>query len=271
MSATRPLTVAMVATLGALGAGRGVAVDQIAGTIGATARTEYKVQAAGTARLNGATVKALIVRGLVVLTGTRTTGAWQISDVRLTDAGWRALADAFGVQVRPEQDTPDLPAAVLTRDDTAALAVIADGGVMNFGTHGITTATMDRLYRRGLIHTVCGVFRITPAGDRALAADASIPVRPAVRPQVRLWYAIDLDPRTAAPWIDHRGTVNIPCGSWVAQAVGLGGSLLAAGKNRRRCAMRNVPAILRPLVEVAIRDHVTSPDTHPMRDDRLVR
>ncbi|EIV90827.1 hypothetical protein [Frankia sp. QA3] len=203
------------------------------------------------------TVTALMARNLVTQTVARGTTLYYV----LTAAGWAALAAAYGVQVRPEQDTPDRNAAVLTRDDTAALAIIADGGVMNPAAHGIAQATMDRLCRRGLIHTVCGVSRITPAGDRALGADTSIPVRPS---SVRIFFAYDLPPAAAAPWIAPDGAVWCPVGRELAERLlvkaGVGMGWIPA-----IVSVRDVPMVIRMHVRITLEEKITTPSRHPLR------
>ncbi|MCM3920724.1 hypothetical protein ND748_03410 [Frankia sp. AiPs1] len=156
------------------------------------------------------TITALMARNLVTQTVARGTTLFYV----LTDAGWAALAAAYGVEVRPEQDAP--------------------------------TVTVPQ------------------------ASDVtSTPDRPEAR-TVRLWWSWDLDPRTAAPWLSRNGTINCPVGALVATAVGLDATVTGTGRTKRRCALRNLPAILRGHVDAAIRDHVTNPDTHPMRDLAIV-
>ncbi|WP_261555533.1 hypothetical protein [Frankia tisae] len=103
-------------------------------------------------------------------------------------------------------------------------------------------------------------------------APATVPVVAlgAVRPMVRIWWAWDLAPSTAAPWVDSRGTVNIPVGSAVAEAVGLSGSIFGVRPTKRRCKLANVPAVLRHLVDVAVEQDVTRPEDHPLRAQVLV-
>ncbi len=86
----------------------------------------------------------------------------------------------------------------------------------------------------------------------------------------RLWWAWDLDPSTAAPWVDARGTVNIPVGSAVAEEVGISGSVHGTRPTKRRCALRNVPDVLAPLVRLAIDRDVRRPEDHPLRNQALV-
>ncbi len=86
----------------------------------------------------------------------------------------------------------------------------------------------------------------------------------------RLWWAWDLDPSTAAPWVDARGTVNIPVGSAVAEAVGLSGSIFGTKPTKRRCKLTNIPDVLRHLVDVAVYRNITRPEDHPLRTQALV-
>ncbi|OAA25490.1 hypothetical protein UG55_1022150 [Frankia sp. EI5c] len=97
-----------------------------------------------------------------------------------------------------------------------------------------------------------------------MSALVSPPARPTIRPQVRIWWAWDLDPRTASAWIDGRGTVNIPVGSDVAPLVGIQGYPTGNGRCKRRCLLANVPELLRPLVDIAISQWITRPQDHPM-------
>ncbi|OAA24516.1 hypothetical protein UG55_102938 [Frankia sp. EI5c] len=95
-------------------------------------------------------------------------------------------------------------------------------------------------------------------------------IRPAIRPQARIWWAWDLDPRTASAWIDGRGTVNIPVGSDVAPLVGIEGYPTGNGRCKRRCLLANVPELLRPLVDVALEQWITHSDDHPDRNRPLI-
>ncbi|ONH56207.1 hypothetical protein CcI49_27505 [Frankia sp. CcI49] len=92
--------------------------------------------------------------------------------------------------------------------------------------------------------------------------------RQAIRPQARLWWAFDLDPRTASAWVGRAPggayVVNIPVGSDVAPLVGIQGYPTGNGKTRRRCLLANVPELLRPLVDIAVSQWITRPQDHPM-------
>ncbi len=112
MPTPRPLSDTAWSALVTIAHGYAHSAEQVAGTISASARTGYYANSGRHTRLNGNTVNALARRGLVTSVDVRTRGAYQYATLTLTDAGWQSLADAYGVEARPEQDTPTSDATV---------------------------------------------------------------------------------------------------------------------------------------------------------------
>jgi hypothetical protein len=76
MDAEKPLSARQVAALALIADGGCIAVDQVYGTISASARTQYRTRDGG--KLDGRTVGSLLRRGLVELVNPRETGALRI-------------------------------------------------------------------------------------------------------------------------------------------------------------------------------------------------
>lgn len=102
----RPLTAPMLTVLVTIAHGYAHSTEQIYGTIAASARTEFYADSGSHNRLRGGTVNALVKRGLVESVDVRILGAYRYATLALTDAGWQALADAYGAEVRPYDDRP---------------------------------------------------------------------------------------------------------------------------------------------------------------------
>ncbi|EFC86474.1 hypothetical protein [Parafrankia sp. EUN1f] len=110
--------------------------EQVFGTIHPDARTEFYADSGSHNRLRGGTMNALISRGLVTRVDVRTIGALEVSTLALTDAGWQALAGAYGVEVRPADDRPTV----------VVLSARQAGGYdcVNCGTDLTTPGTVSR-------------------------------------------------------------------------------------------------------------------------------
>jgi hypothetical protein len=91
MDAHKQLSARQADTLALIAGGGCLAVEQVYGTISASARTEYRT-AVG-ARLDGRTVGSLLRRGLIGLVNRRETGALRIHDVAVVRARDEAPAD----------------------------------------------------------------------------------------------------------------------------------------------------------------------------------
>jgi hypothetical protein len=85
-----------------------------------------------------------------------------------------------------------------------------------------------------------------------------------LRPTARIFWAFDLAPGTAAPWLrqTRQGIeVMIPVSGEVAREIGMVPQGFDFRPMRRKLA--NVGELLAPLVVVAITDKVTRPEDHP--------
>ncbi|KPM51322.1 hypothetical protein ACG83_34865 [Frankia sp. R43] len=156
----------MLAALATIAHGYAHSREQSAGTIHPDARIAYYGDSGPHNRLHGGTVGALIRRGLVEHTDSRTIGAWDVTTLALTDAGWSALAAEHGAYVRPEWDRPDFYTAPLTDDELTLLDLAAETSLVHLVESDRETAR--RLEARGLLAWAMGRRTVTAAGRRAL-------------------------------------------------------------------------------------------------------
>lgn len=86
---------------------------------------------------------------------------------------------------------------------------------------------------------------------------------------VLIFWAWDLLPGTASPWVNRAGQLMIPVSREVAPLVGIDAGITGEGRTQRRCKLANVPEILRRHVELAVSLGITNPDAHPLRNTRV--